>query len=122
MATRAEFLAQLTSAGWLLFLTGCGGSDDAAPAPAAPAPPAVAPALTCRATQITNNHGHDLSIPAADLNSAVSKTYDILGAGGHSHQVIFSAAQLAQLKAGQAVTVSSTTNQAHSHDVTGACI
>ena len=112
MVTRAEFLAQLTSAGWLLVLAGCGGGGDAAPAPAAPAPPAVPSALTCSATQITNNHGHDLSILAADLNSTVSKTYDIVGAGGHSHQVTFSAAQLAQLKAGQAVTVASTTNQA----------
>ena len=121
MVTRTEFLAQLTSAGWILFLAGCGGGGDyAAPAPAPP-PPGPGPAVTCSATQISNNHGHSLSIPAADLDSAVAMSYNIQGAGDHSHQVTFSAAQLAQLKAGQTVTVASTTTAAHSHDVSGAC-
>lgn len=125
MVTRTQFLAQLTSAGWLLALAGCGGGDDAAPAAAGPNPPPPPPpaaALSCSATQIANNHGHTLSIPAADLNSSVSMSYNIQGAGDHGHQVTFSAAQLAQLKAGQTVTVSSTTTASHSHDVSGACI
>ena len=119
MVTRTEFLAQLTSSGWLLFLAGCGGggSDYGA----APTPPAPTPAQACSATQITNNHGHTLSIPVADLNSAASMSYNIQGGAAHSHQVTFSAAQLAQLKAGQSVTVTSTPTLSHVHDVTGAC-
>lgn len=123
MVTRTEFLAQLTSSGWLLFLAGCGGGGSdygAAPSPPAATPPPPA-AQTCSATQVTNNHGHTLSIPAADLNSAGSMTYNIQGGADHSHQVTFSAAQLAQLKAGQSVTVTSTPTLSHVHDVTGAC-
>lgn len=121
MVTRTEFLVRLASGGWLVLMHGCGGGgDDTSAAPASPAP-APTPASTCGASLISNNHGHTLSIPAADLNSAVALSYSIGGAAGHAHQVTFSPAQLAQLKAGQPVLVSSTASQGHTHDVTGAC-
>ena len=49
----------------------------------------------------------------------VAKTYT-LGAAttdGHVHSVTFSPAQLASMKAGGTVTVTSTSNVGHSHDV-----
>ncbi len=116
MVTRAEFLVQLTSSGWVLFLAGCGGGGGY---DAGPAPPAQAAA--CSATQITNNHGHTLTMPTADLNSTVSMSYNIQGSANHSHLVTFSAAQLAQLKAGQSVTVATTVSLAHQHDLSAAC-
>ena len=115
MLTRKTFLVQLAGGGWLLALGGCGGGGGSYGGTAPPA------AGTCGAVGISNNHGHALAIPVADLSSATSRTYSIQGASDHNHDVTLSAAQLAMLKAGQAVTVTSTQNNAHSHDVTEAC-
>lgn len=120
MVTRTEFLAQLAGGGWVLLMAGCGGGgSDSNAGVQAPAP---APAAGCSATLVTNNHGHTLSIPAADLNSTVAMSYSIQGTADHPHQITFSAAQLAQLKAGQAVTVTSSAAQGHTHDVTETCV
>jgi hypothetical protein len=115
MVTRKSFLVQLAGGSWLLALGGCGGGGDGG----GTSTPAASGG--CAATAIVGNHGHALAIPTADLSSAVAMTYSIQGAADHSHDVTFSAAQLAQLKAGQAVTVTSTTTLAHSHDLTEAC-
>jgi hypothetical protein len=113
---RKAFLVQLIGSGWVL--TGCGGGGgDSAPAPP-PAPPP--PGGGCVAT-ISDNHGHSLTISAADLNSTVSITYDIHGSADHTHSVTFTAAQLAQLKAGTAVAVTSSTAFAHDHRISEQC-
>ncbi len=117
MITRKAFLVQLAGGGWVLSGCGGGGSGYGAPAPA----PAPVPAA-CSATLISSNHGHVLAIPVADLSSTVAMSYDILGTASHTHQVTFTAAQLAQLKSGAAITVTSTVNLAHSHDLTEACV
>jgi hypothetical protein len=114
--TRKAFLVQLVQVGgggWLLAGCGGGGGDD----PPAPPPP---PAGTCAAT-IAGNHGHALLIPTADLDSATAKTYDIQGAAAHTHSVSFSAAQLAQLKAGGTVNVTSSFTIDHDHAVGVRC-
>ena len=121
MVTRNEFLVQLASGGWFLLASGCGGGGEGSSAPPAQPAPSPTPASSCGASSITDNHGHTLLIPAADLNSTVAMSYSIAGTAGHAHQVTFTATQLAQLKAGQSVRVSSTASQGHSHDVTGAC-
>lgn len=115
MLTRKTFLVQLASGSWLLALGGCGGGggDGGSSMPQQGA--------GCTATAIVGNHGHTLAIPTADLNSATAMTYNIQGAADHNHEVTFSPAQLAQLKAGQAVMVTSTVTLAHSHDVTEMC-
>lgn len=133
MVTRKEFLVQvvqLASGGVLLTLGGCGGGGgggsgySASPAPSPSPSPSPSPGQSCGSTgtAIVGNHGHVLTIPAADLNSAVNMTYNIQGTADHNHTVTFTPAQLAQLKAGTAVTVTSTTIQAHSHDVTTNCV
>jgi hypothetical protein len=114
MLTRKAFLVQLAGGGWAL--SGCGGGDSGG----APAP-APSPQNTCSSTNITANHGHVLVIPRADLDSTTSRTYDIQGSSAHSHSVTFSATQLAQLKTGQPVTVTSSLN-GHTHDVSGPCV
>ena len=119
MLTRKTFLVQLAGGTWVLALGGCGGGGDAG-SPTSNNPPPTAGA-GCSATAVSGNHGHTLAIPTADLDSAVAMTYNIQGAADHNHQVSFSAAQLAQLKTGQAVTVTSTVALSHSHDVTEAC-
>ena len=71
--------------------------------------------------QITGNHGHVLNVPVADLTSTVAVTSAIRGSADHSHDVTLSPAQLAALRAGGTVTVSSTSTLGHSHDVSEAC-
>jgi hypothetical protein len=119
MVTRKAFLVRIvrwTGGGVVLALGGCGGGGSYSGSSSTPQA-----AGGCGASTITGNHGHELSIPSADLNSTTAMTYDIHGSADHTHQVTFSAGQLAQLKAGQAVTVTSSTTLSHSHDVTAAC-
>lgn len=106
-----------------IVLNGCGGSGGGAYSSPPSAPPTPAPGLACGATAITLNHGHSLTIPAADVDSTVAMTYSIEGTAGHVHMVTLSPAQLAQIKSKNAVTVTSTLggSPVHSHDVTINC-
>ncbi len=113
--SRKAFLIQTASGGWLLATAGCGGGGGDSGNP--PAPPA---GTGCAAT-ISDNHGHVLAIAAADLDSTTDKTYDIQGNADHSHNVTFSAAQLAQLKAGNSVSVTTTMTLAHDHRIGERC-
>ena len=108
--SRKAFLIQLAGGGWAL--ASCGGGGDSPPAPPAGA--------GCVAT-IAGNHGHVLAIGAADLNSLVDIAYDILGTADHTHSVTFTAAQLAQLKAGNSVSATTTTTLAHNHAISERC-
>jgi hypothetical protein len=112
--SRKAFLIQIAGGGWLLATTGCGGggSDNNTVAPPA--------GSGCGAT-ISGNHGHVLAIDTADLTSTTDKTYDIQGGATHSHTVTFTAAQLAQLKAGTAVSVTSSMTNSHDHGISEVC-
>jgi hypothetical protein len=112
-STRKTFLLQLASGGGLLVI-GCGGGGDSTPAQ-------QAAGGGCSAA-IAANHGHVLTIAAADLNSTTDLTYDIQGSATHNHKVTFSAAQLAQLKAGTAVTVTTFNGPGHEHSITESCM
>lgn len=104
--TRKQFCGALGAGVVTLWLTGCGGGDEDPPAPT-PGNPVVA--------VIADNHGHALSIPAADLDSTTARTYSIEGAAGHRHDVTVTAAQLQRLKSGGAVALTSTTTLGHDH-------
>jgi hypothetical protein len=114
--SRKAFLIQAASGGWLLATAGCGGgggySSGSSSNPQAGA--------GCAAT-ISDNHGHVLAIAAADLDSTADKTYDIRGNADHSHNVTFTAAQLAQLKAGNTVSVTTTMTLNHDHRIGELC-
>lgn len=71
--------------------------------------------------EIVGNHGHELIIPAADLDSPTDKTYSIKGTSVHDHMVTLTVAQLGMLKAKTPVTVTST-ETIHTHSVTVTCI
>lgn len=124
MTTRKIFLNQLAGGGLALALGACGGGDDSpAPAPApgpAPAPPPP-PAAPCNAFTFSANHRHSLVIARADLDSTVARTYNVQGTGDHGHTVTLSPAHLAQLKAGQTVSVTSTMDSGHTHQLGGGC-
>ena len=114
--SRRLFVADTAGTAVALMLGGCGGGGDYM----APPPPPT-PALLCGATNISANHGHALAVPSGDVDSAVDMVYSIMGVADHNHLVTLTAAQLAQLKAKSAVTVTSTVGVGHTHSVTISC-
>jgi len=119
--TRKRFIELFSSGSALLILHGCGGGGSYGGTPA----PAPMPTSGC-SESISGNHGHAVAVPLTDLDSTTAKSYDIRGSNPtHTHSVTFSPAQLQQLKAGTAVTVTSTPSSAgdgHMHDVMVTCV
>lgn len=113
--TRKAFVIRLIGSSWVLAAAGCGGGGGDDP------PPATGGGTSACTSTISDNHGHVLVITAADLNSTTDRSFDIRGAADHAHTVSFTAAQLAQLKAGTAVTVSSSPAFGHDHSVSPRC-
>ncbi len=134
--TRQDFLKLGAGAGALvtLVLVGCGSDDDGGgggssgsggsgggSAGNGSGGSAGASTGPC-STTMTFPHGHELPIEAADLDSTTDKTYDIQGSAPHAHMVTLTAAQLAELKAGQSVVVTSSVDAGHSHELTVTCV
>jgi len=117
--TRKEFIGGLAGGTVLLVFTGCGGGGDGYSG-------GSMSGSGCTDT-IATNHGHVLVVPLSDLSSMVDKSYDIHGTADHTHTVTLTAAQLAQLKAGQSVNVNSSTSSSmaygtHFHAVSVSCV
>lgn len=110
-------------------LAACGddGGDppppDAPPAPDAPPPDAPAQLNCDNGTDVTigTNHGHELVVSAADVAAGAEKTYNIQGVSAHPHTVVLTAADFTALQQGQTVTVTSSNDAAHTHEVTVVC-
>lgn len=113
--SRKAFLGTAAGGMVLLLLEACGGGGDDN------SPPAAAGSCGSSGGAIGGNHGHVLSIPRADLDSTTNRTYNITGSANHPHTVTFTPAQLQALKAGQNVTVVSSTDASHEHTVTASC-
>ena len=115
MLTRKLFLRQMGGGCMTMVLAGCGGGGSGGAT-------RVPPLSGCSNFVFSGNHGHLLQIPNADLDSLTDKSYSIQGAASHDHPFTLTAANLARLKAGQAIVVV-TTGVAfeHSHDVSGSC-
>lgn len=109
---RKEFLVVLAGGALLGACGGGGGGDDDG---------GGGPAAGC-GTTIDANHGHTLTVPQADLDSTSARSYSILGTAGHDHMVTLSATQLAALKAGQAVALTTTAGPGHEHGVAISCV
>lgn len=119
--TRKGFLGAAGSGAILLLLQACGGGGDGG-GNSGGLPPPGGGGCSSDGGAITGNHGHTLSIAASDLDSTTPKTYSIAGSAGHDHTITLSVAQLATLKGGTDVTVTSTVSAGHSHDVTVSCV
>jgi hypothetical protein len=77
-------------------------------------------------TQIETNHGHTLSIPIADINAGVEKTYTFGGTADHTHTVTLTATDFASLKQNMGAQRNSTANPStiygiHLHTVLVSC-
>jgi len=112
-----------------VVVSACGGGGGYSPPPPSsmpPPPPSPPGTLSCGATLISSNHGHMLTIPAADTMSTVSITYNIQGIADHNHMITLTPAQLAQIGTKSGLTVTSTFGASasfpnHDHAVTVNC-
>ena len=131
--TRKRFLGSVTGGTVVLLFQACGGGGDGSGSVATGGTgggygnPTPSTGCGSSGTQISGNHGHTLTVPTVDLDSTTAKVYSIMGTAMHDHMVTLTPAQLAQLKAGGSVTVTSTVTNApaigsHSHDVTVSCM
>lgn len=104
--TRKEFLTLVVTFGASSLAAGCGPGE-----------------CTSGAwdTEITNNHGHLLRIPAADIAAGADKTYDIQGTATHTHGLVVTSEHFAALRRRQGFTTTSSLT-IHTHDVTVRCI
>jgi len=143
MMTRNQFLRSLAGVGasvvGAVVLVGCKDDDGSslADAPGAPdidaaatpidapmtlpdAPPTMS-TCTTNVTTISTNHGHAITVAAADIVAGVDKTYNIKGGSAHPHTVMISAAMFTMLKAGMSVMVTSSLDAGHTHSVMVTC-
>ncbi|MFK8002710.1 MAG: hypothetical protein AB8H86_24205 [Polyangiales bacterium] len=66
-------------------------------------------------------HAEGIEFPAADVIAGVEVTYDITGASRHPHTLVVTPEHFARLAAGEAVTIESSFDNRHVHDVTLMC-
>lgn len=97
-----------------VLLAACGGGDDD------DSQPKKEDGNAC-SSEISNNHGHSLTISAADQAAGAAKSYDIKGGASHSHTVELDADDFAELKSGTSLIVTSSIDAGHSHDVEITC-
>lgn len=71
-----------------------------------------------RTGSITNNHGHTVVLTAAQQQAGAAITLELTTGGGHIHTVALSADQVLAIVGGNAVSVTSSVDSNHSHDVT----
>lgn len=117
--TRKQFCGAVAGAGVFALLPACGGGDD--PPASTGGTGSSSPTCGAAGAAIVPAHGHELSVPAADLDSRADKVYGIAGTAGHDHEVSLTPAHFATLKAGGTVTLTSTSAFGHDHQVTVSC-
>jgi hypothetical protein len=133
--TRKRFLQGAAGGTVVLLIQACGGGGGGGGSVPASSSATMGggydattqPSAACGAKTISNNHGHALTIQTSDLASTMDKVYSIAGTAGHDHTITLTAAQLATVRGGGTVTVTSTVTNApvfgsHSHDVTVTCV
>jgi hypothetical protein len=119
--SRKQFLRTLAGIGagavGASLLIAC-GSDDDDMQPAGPSCVANGSNIT-----ISANHGHAMTVTAADVAAGAEKTYNITGSSPHAHSVTITAAQFAMLAASGTASISavSTSGDSHTHNVTVTC-
>lgn len=83
----------------------------------------VGPGGGDRSGSVSANHGHTATVLSVDLNAGNAVTLDIRGTADHPHTVTLTGAQVTQIRDGQRVSTTSTTDASaqfgtHLHTVT----
>lgn len=118
---RRAFLVSVVArpaAGLAVLAAACGGDDDGA-TPTVDAPP---PSCLERGTStfIIGNHGHVMMVSKEDVAAGQTITYDL--SGDHSHRATVTAAMFARLAANLPVSITTTVDLGHSHDISIRCV
>jgi hypothetical protein len=107
--SRREFTAQSLLAffaGITITVSGCGDDDP------------TTPTAGDEMGTISGNHGHAVTVSAADITAGNGVTLDLRGGADHNHQVTLTSAEIVQIRNGARVSTTSTTTNAHQHTVT----
>jgi hypothetical protein len=123
---RREFVRIVVLAGTGAVVAACGGGDSGDGGTAGGGGTGGPPDCATnggRASGISGNHGHSLTIPVADFGDGLDHIYSIEGNADHDHEIALSAAQLATILGGGTVNVTSSIggSPVHTHTVTAAC-
>ena len=110
---RREFSVQTTLAllaGVTITISDCSGDDDSSP---------TAPTVTQDVSgTVATNHGHSVTITAAQLTAANAIALDIRGDATHPHSVSLTAEDVRRIAQRSQVTKDSTNDNGHLHVVT----
>jgi hypothetical protein len=87
--------------------TACGGDS-----------PAPMPSPSDVNGNVSANHGHVATITGAQITTGSAVSLNIQGTATHPHTVSVSQSQLSALSNRQSVTITSSTDNGHTHDVT----
>lgn len=84
----------------------------------APSQPQCPPAkVKIIVSEISNNHGHALTVSLNDLVKSANTGFSIKGASGHPHVILIDNNTIVALMQGQTVTLSSSVDAGHMHQV-----
>jgi hypothetical protein len=127
--TRALFLKSVMPVvGTAMLVLGCGDDDDDTPGGTGGASGTGGTsggkcASGTVAPVIGTNHGHDLTVPLADVMAGVTKSYLLTTGNNHTHMVEITAENFTALKAAGTVSglVSITDATNHTHTVMLTC-
>ena len=83
----------------------------------------VGPGGSSGTGSVSANHGHVATVASVDLTAGNAVTLDIRGTADHPHTVVLTAAEVVQIRDGQRVTKTSTTDSSaafgtHLHTIT----
>lgn len=128
---RKSFI-RTASAGALLSipvvtLLGCSSSSDDSPSPNPNPNPNPNPQANCLENGTNNtisaNHGHSFNVSKEDVEAAEEKTYTLSEAStdSHIHQITITPDQFETLKGNNQISVTSTSDGGHTHNVTVSC-
>ncbi|ETN96332.1 hypothetical protein [Zhouia amylolytica] len=106
------------------YLSCSSGSDDSG-SPSPNPDPTPDPSANCLQngtnSSIGGNHGHTLTVSKEDVEAGTEKTYNIEGSADHNHTVIITASNFSSLKGNDSITVTSSSDDAHTHSITVSC-
>jgi hypothetical protein len=107
-------MAMSLLAGATITVAGCGDSNSTPSSPS----PTPTPSGSSVTGAVAANHGHEATITAAQITAANALALNIQGTATHPHTVSLTGAQVSQIGSRQQVSVTTSTDNAHTHMVT----
>lgn len=105
----------------VISLIGCSSDDTANGDPNIDPDATDCLANGANATAISSNHGHTLVVSKSDIDAGTQKSYSIQGSSGHNHSITLTSANFNTLKTAKSISVESSRDSSHRHDVTVSC-